>query len=52
MKMVRTRHPEVAETILQAIEARDEVPSVQAINQSLESLVDVGFAPPTWEELV
>ena len=51
MKMVRARHPEVAETILQAIEARDEVPSVQAINQSLESLVDVGFAPPTWEEL-
>ena len=51
MNMVRARHPEVAETILHAVEARHEVPSIQAINQSRYSLLDAGFAPPTWDEL-
>ena len=36
IKMVRARHPEMAEVILQAVEARDEVSSVQAINRSVE----------------
>ena len=33
------------------MEARDEVPSVQTINRSVDSLADIGFVPPTWEEL-
>ena len=37
---------------MQAVDARDEARSVQAINRSRESLVAVGFAPPTWELLV
>ena len=49
--MVRARDHEIAEVILRALEARDEVPSVQAINRSVDSLADVGFVPPTWEEL-
>ena len=52
MKMVWARHPDIAETIMQAVNAHDDAPSVQAINRSRESLVAVGFTPPTWEELV
>ena len=51
IKMVKARHLDIAETILAAVEARDEVPSVQAINQSVESLAEVGFVAPAWEEL-
>ena len=51
ISMVRARHPEIAEVILRAVEARDEVPSVQAINRSVDSLADVGFVPPSWVEL-
>ena len=40
------RHLDIAETILAAVEARDEMPSVQAINQSVESLAEVGFVAP------
>ena len=47
VKVVWARHPDIAETILQAVDARDEAPSVQAINRSLESLVAVDFAPPS-----
>ena len=49
--MVRARHPEIADIILRTVEARDEVPSVQAINRSVDGLPDVGLVPPTWEEL-
>ena len=42
---------DIAETILAAVEARDEVPSVQAINRIVESLAEVGFVAPPWEEL-
>ena len=52
MKMVWARHPDIAETIMQAVNAHDDAPSVQAINRCRESLVAVGFTPPTWEELV
>ena len=52
IKMVKARQSgDVAETILAAVEARDEVPSVQAINTSVESLVEVGFVAPNLEEL-
>ena len=51
IKMVKARHPDIADIILAAVEARDEVPSVQAINQSVESLAEVGFVAPPWEEL-
>ena len=51
IKMVKASHPDIAETILAAVEARDEVPSVQAINQSVESVAEVGFDAPPWEEL-
>ena len=43
-KMVWARHPDIEETIMQAVDARDEAPSVQAINQSRESLVQNGLA--------
>ena len=42
MKMVRVRDPEDAETIMQAMEARDEVPSVQAM-ESTSSLETVSL---------
>ena len=42
-------HLEIAEVILRAVEARDEVPSVLAINRSQQA--DVGFVPPSWAEL-
>ena len=51
ISMVRARHPEIAEVILRAVEARDEVPSVLAITRSVDSLADVGFVPPSWAEL-
>ena len=51
IKIVKARHPDIADIILAAVEARDEVPSVQALNQSVESLAEVGFVAPPWEEL-
>ena len=49
-KMVHERHPEVAESILEAVEAHNQ-PSIAAINNSVENLVATGFTPPSWEEL-
>ena len=46
IKMVKARHPDIANIILAAVEARDEVPSVQAVNQSVESLAEIGFVAP------
>ena len=43
IKMVKARQPDIADIILAAVEARDEVPSVQAINQSVDILAEVGF---------
>ena len=51
INMVRARHPQKAEVIPRAMEASDEVPSVQAISRSVDSLADFGFVPPTWDEL-
>ena len=42
MKMVRARYPEVAETITQAMEARDEVLSFQAISWFRFAVRDLG----------
>ena len=46
MKTVWARHLDIAETIMQAVNAHDDAPSVQAINRSREILVAVGFAHP------
>ena len=46
ISMIRARHPEIVEVILRAVEAPDEVPSVQAVNRSVDSLAHVGFVPP------
>ena len=51
IKMVHERHPEVAESILEAVEAGNQAPSIVAINNSVENLVATGFTPPSWEEL-
>ena len=40
IKMVHERHPEVAESILEVVEARTQAPSIVAINNSVENLVD------------
>ena len=44
IKKVWARHPDIEETIMQAVDARDEAPRVQAINRSRESLVQSGMA--------
>ena len=41
--MVHERHPEVAESILEVVEARTQAPSIVAINNSVENLVAMGF---------
>ena len=51
IKMVHERYPEVAESILEAVEAHNQAPSIVAINNSVENLVATGFTPPIWEEL-
>ena len=51
IKMVHELHPEVAESILEAVEAHNQAPSIVAINNSVENLVATGFIPPSWEEL-
>ena len=51
IKMVHERHPEVAESILEAVEGHNQAPSIVAINNSVENLVATGFTPPSWEEL-
>ena len=50
--MVHERHPEVAESILEAVEGHNQAPSIVAINNSVENLVATGFTPPSWEELL
>ena len=37
--MFHERHPEVAESILEAVEAHNQAPSIVAINNTVESLV-------------
>ena len=51
IKMVQARHPEVADAILRAVEARHEAPSVGAINSCTQHLWEAGFAAPSWVEL-
>ena len=46
MKMTAERHPEVARVI---IRAKHEVPSIQAVVTSQQSLVAAGFACPGWD---
>ena len=41
----------IPESILEAVEARNQAPSFVAINNSVENLVATGFTPPSWEEL-
>ena len=49
--MVRARHPEIAEVIQRAVGARDEVPSVQAVNRSVDSFGRRWICPAHLEEL-
>ena len=52
MKMVPERHPMVADVILRAMAARREAPAIEAINQSVENLLAVGYDVPTWCSLM
>ena len=50
IKMAHQRHPEVAESILEAVE-RNQPPSIVDINNSVKNLVVTGLTPPSLEEL-
>ena len=52
LKMVHERHPMVADDILRAMAVRSEAPAIEAINQSVENLLAVGYDVPTWESLM
>ena len=51
IRMVQERHPEVADVIVRAVEARYEAPSLGAINSCTQHLREARFAAPSWEEL-
>ena len=52
LKMVHERHRMVADVILRAMAVRSEAPAIEAINQSVENLLAVGYDVPTWESLM
>ena len=49
--MIADRHPEIAGTIIRAVHAELEAPSVQAIVTSQRCLERDGFVCPSWEDL-
>ena len=51
LKMVKERHPIVADTILGALECGAETNSMQAILKCNQILRDAGFDSPAWGEL-
>ena len=51
LKMVKERHPIVADTILGALESGAETNSIQAILKCSQILCDAGFESPAWGEL-
>ena len=51
IKMIAARHPEIAGTIIRAVHAGFEAPSVQAIVTSQRCLERDGFVCPSWEDL-
>ena len=39
----------VVDVIIRAMAVRSEAPAIEAINQSVENLLAVGYVVPTWE---
>ena len=52
LKMVKERHPAVADTILRVLESGAESSSIQAILKCTRILQDAGFESLAWAELV
>ena len=51
LKMVKERHPAVADTILRALETDTESSSIQAVLRCTRTLHNAGCESPTWTEL-
>ena len=52
IKMIGERHPEVAATILRAIDENSISHSIEAINICTGRLEDAGFVAPSWVQLI
>ena len=52
IKMIGERHPEVAATILRALDENSVSHSIEAINICTGRLEDAGFVAPSWVQLV
>ena len=50
--MIGERHPEVAATILRALDENSVSHSIEAINICTGRLEDAGFVAPSWDQLV
>ena len=50
LRMVRKRHPSVAETMVLGLE-RDPAPSLRAVRVCQQTLIDAGFEAPPWDVL-
>ena len=50
LTMVRKRHPSVADTMVLGLE-RDPAPSLRAVRECQQTLIDAGFEAPTWDVL-
>ena len=51
IKMIGERHPEVAATILRAVDGNNGSRSIQAINSCTRHLEEAGFVAPDWVQL-
>ena len=52
IRMVHLRHPIVARTIIEAVEANDRGQAAQGVVSSSNSLRTAGFVIPSWDELI
>ena len=50
IRMVHQRHPSVARTIIDAVEANDPAQAAQGVVSSINSLRSAGFVIPSWDE--
>ena len=52
IRMVHQRHPIVARTIIEAVEANDPAQAAQGVVSSINSLRTAGFVIPSWDDLI
>ena len=52
IRMVYQRHPVVARTIIEAVEANDPAQTAQRVVSSIDSLRTAGFVIPSWDDLI